>query len=309
MRIRATVVAAVSGALALSALAAPAAQASDDAVSRADIAKVREAAHAASSSKAAFSARAAAYDEPYALNVTFSNFKIAKAVKVGTTNRVTAKVTYTLTHGTDVDITAFDFLTDPFLYKGSFAAPQNVLIGDDFGHCKSTSATKATCSGTIDIRPRDYELLNADAGTWKAGAWAIAFNGEDPGADDFDMGKVGYAEKGGLATTLVQRYSKLTVNASPEPVKKGKTITVTGKLTRANWEAFRYAGYTNQSVKLQFRKKNSNTYTTIKTVKTNSTGNLKTTVKASVDGYYRYNFEGTTTTPAVKAAGDFVDVK
>ena len=301
--------AAVSGALALTALAAPVAQASDDDVSRADIAKVLEAAHAASPDQAMFSARTAAYDEPYALNVTFSNFKIAKAIKVGTTNRVTTKVTYTLTHGADVDITALDFFTDPFLYKGSFAEPQNMLFGDDFGRCKATSATKATCSGTIDVRPKDGGLLNVDAGTWKAGAMAVAFNGQDPAADDFDVAEVGYVEKGGLGTTLVQRYSKLTVNASPEPVKKGKTITVTGKLSRANWETGKYAGYTGQSVKLQFRKKNSSTYTTLKTIKTDSKGNLKTTVKASADGYFRYSFAGTTTTPAVNATGDFVDVK
>ena len=90
---------------------------------------------------------------------------------------------------------------------------------------------------------------------------------------------------------------------------KGKTITATGKLSRANWEDFKYHGYTNQSVQLQFRKKSSNTYTTVKTVKSNSTGELKTTVTASVDGYYRWSFAGTSTTPAVKAAGDFVDVR
>ncbi|KQX83279.1 hypothetical protein ASD48_08820 [Streptomyces sp. Root1310] len=60
---------------------------------------------------------------------------------------------------------------------------------------------------------------------------------------------------------------------------------------------------------LQFKKKGSTTYTTVKTVKTSSTGALKTTVKAAADGYYRYSFAGTTTTPAVSAAGDFVDVK
>ena len=49
--------------------------------------------------------------------------------------------------------------------------------------------------------------------------------------------------------TNIQRYSKLSVNASPEPVAKGKTITVTGKLTRANWETHDYRGYTNQPVK------------------------------------------------------------
>jgi hypothetical protein len=62
-------------------------------------------------------------------------------------------------------------------------------------------------------------------------------------------------------------------------------------------------------VKLQFRKKSASTDTTVKTVKTNSTGNLKTTVKATVDGYFRYSFAGTSTTPAVNAAGDFIDVK
>ncbi len=45
------------------------------------------------------------------------------------------------------------------------------------------------------------------------------------------------------------------------------------------------------------------------TVHTSSTGDLKTTVAASEDGYWRWNFAGTSTTPAVKATGDFVDVQ
>ncbi|MFF3535203.1 calcium-binding protein, partial [Streptomyces sp. NPDC002466] len=32
-------------------------------------------------------------------------------------------------------------------------------------------------------------------------------------------------------------------------------------------------------------------------------------VKASVDGYWRYSFAGTSTTPTVTTAGDFVDVR
>ena len=309
MRIRVTV-AAVSGALALSALAVPAAQA-DDTASRADVTKIREAAHAAqaSSGKSAFSTAAAEEDQPYALDVTYSNFKIAKAIKVGTTNHVSTKVTYTMTHGADVDITADDFYSDPYIYKGAFDTPDNILFGDDFGTCTPTSSTTADCTGTIDVYPAYGELINSDAGSWKAGAMAIAFNGQDPNSDSFDITKVGFADQGDLATTLVQRYSKLTVNASPEPVKKGKTITVTGKLSRANWEDNKYHGYTSQPVKLQFRKKGSSTYTTVKTIKTNSYGELKTTVTASVDGYFRYSFAGTTTTPAVNAAGDFVDVQ
>ncbi|WP_405914872.1 hypothetical protein [Streptomyces sp. NBC_00728] len=126
---------------------------------------------------------------------------------------------------------------------------------------------------------------------------------------DPDWSKVGSVYHDGLGTAKVQRYCKLTANASPEPVKKGRTVTVTGLLSRVNWDTGKYAGYAAQSVQLQFRKKTSDTYTTLKTVKSDSKGNLKTTTTATVDGYFRYNFAGTSTTPAVKATGDYVDTK
>ncbi|WP_435283254.1 calcium-binding protein [Streptomyces koelreuteriae] len=177
------------------------------------------------------------------------------------------------------------------------------LEGPDFGFemtgkptCRASSSTTSTCTASVKVDPKVDYLTNASAGTWYVDAWIDANDG------DFV-----WKEKAG--SFKFQRASQLTVNASPEPVKKGKTITVTGKLSRANWETLKYAGYTSQSVQLQFRKKGSNTYSTLKTIKSNSTGELKTTVKASVDGYFRYSFAGTTTTPAVNAAGDFVDVK
>ncbi|WP_073946083.1 hypothetical protein [Streptomyces kebangsaanensis] len=307
MRIRATV-AAVTGALALSAFAVPAAQAAGTSPHGADATKVLRTTHAATSGKAGFSPSVADDDEPYALDVTFSKLKVAKAVKVGTTGRVSISVTYSMKFGADVPVRAKDFATLPLLYKGSSAKPQNVLVGDN-AKCTITSATTADCKGRIDVHPAYGDLDNADAGKWSAGAGAIAFNGQNPESDDLDWSKIGIAEKGGLGTTLIQRVSKLTVNATPEPVKKGKTLTVTGKLTRANWNTNKYAGYSGQSVKLQFRKKGSSTYTTLKTVKTDSKGNLKTTTKATVDGYYRYSFAGNSTTPAVNAAADFVDVR
>ncbi|MEV0557533.1 hypothetical protein AB0I27_29255 [Streptomyces sp. NPDC050597] len=306
MRIRATV-AAVTGALALSAFAVPAAQADDSAISRADVAKVLDSAHAASGKSGA---RIAAADAPYALDASFSNVKVngGKAIVAGTSKHVTVPTTFTLTHGADVDIAAADFVVDLEIYRGSYESPDNYLFGDLYPTCTPVSTTVASCKGTIDVRPGDGELRNSDAGTWNANAYAVAFNGQDPTADDFDVTKVGVAEVAKVGTTKVQRFSKLTVNASPEPVKKGKTITVKGNLTRANWDTGKYAGYTVQSVKLQFKKKGTTTYLDVKTVKSGSAGALKTTVKAAADGYFRYNFAGTTTTPAVKAAGDFVDV-
>lgn len=44
-------------------------------------------------------------------------------------------------------------------------------------------------------------------------------------------------------------------------------------------------------------------------MKSDAKGNLRTTVKASVDGSFRYVFGGAGTSPAVTAAGDFVDVR
>lgn len=87
------------------------------------------------------------------------------------------------------------------------------------------------------------------------------------------------------------------------------SITVTGALTRANWETGKYSGYVSQPAKLQFRAKGSSTYGTVKTVTSGTGGALKTTVKAAKDGYFRYVFAGTSTTAAATAAGDFIDVQ
>ncbi|MGW0995174.1 hypothetical protein [Streptomyces sp. NPDC002520] len=277
MRIRATL-AAVTGALALSALALPTAQAAETS------------------------------GTPYTLNVSFSNVTIAKAIKVGTTNKVSTKYTYTLTHGADVNVKASDFYTDAYLYKGTFGGDTTPeLYGDNPATCTTVSSTTESCTGTVDIYPAYGDLKNAWAGSWSVGVEAFAFNGQSE--SNPDLSKVGFADKGGAGTTLVQRYSKLTADATPEPVKKGATLTVTGKLTRADWEHGTYNAVGGWSVNLQYRKAGSTTYTTVKTVKTSSTGALKTTVTASADGYYRYSFPGSSTTAAVSATGDYVDVR
>jgi hypothetical protein len=173
-----------------------------------------------------------------------------------------------------------------------------LLPNEDHGTCTASAAdpTTSTCKLTITIDPRVSLYKNALAGTWKVIVQADGNDGDYVFVEEYSHAKV-------------KRAARLTVNAAPEPVKKGKTITVTGKLSRANWETHSYKGYSTQSVKLQFRKKGSDTYTDVKTVKTSSTGTLKTTTKATVDGYYRFVFAGTGTTGTAKATGDFVDVR
>ncbi|WP_406453218.1 hypothetical protein OG782_21095 [Streptomyces sp. NBC_00876] len=313
MRIRATV-AAVSGALALSALVLPSAAQADGAhgstSTAADAARAAQSTAAQSGAKSgarpAASAAASAEGE---LDLSFSKFTVngGKPIVVGTTLTKRVPTTFTVTHAADVDIFAPTFILDVSLYRGSFDNPANELYGEDAPVCKAVSATVATCKGQISVWP-EFDLYgNADATKWKAMGFAVDYNGEDP--LDPDVTKIGFALQDGLGTSLLQRASKQSVNASPEPVKKGGTLTVTGWLSRANFDDLKYHGYTAQPVKLQFRKKGSSTYTTVKTVTTNNKGDLKTTVKASVDGYWRYSFAGTSTTPAATATGDYVDVK
>ena len=288
MRIRATV-AAVTGALALSALAVPAAQADNHAPNLASLVP--------STSKATpFTAAAPADESLGDTKITAVTVNSGKNIVVGTTVKKSFTVSVTATDPEGVQDAFAMLWHGPDTDHADGAIVPTTLDNDQVGKCTDTSATTATCKVTLIADPNDNIYRNILAGTWKVWAAATGNDGD-------------YVIREAYKTAKVQRASKLTVNASPEPVKKGKTITVTGKLSRANWDDHKYHGYTGQSVKLQFRKKNSNTYTTVKTIKSNSTGELKTTVKASADGYFRYSFAGTTTTPAINATGDFVDVK
>lgn len=291
MRIRATV-AAVTGALALSALAVPAVQADEkpeagfSAPSGADVFASEPGAPAAK----ARAARAA--ETPVIKKVVVNG---GKDIVVGTKSK--KKFTIAITASSPSGIAD----ADAYLWHGHIDEVDGFIGTEQAAKCKvSANPTTSTCTVSITVDPRSDDLYTSSlAGTWKVAAGALADTGSDY---DFVWNDT-------QAKTRVQRFSKLTVNASPEPVKKGKTITVTGKLTRANWDTNTYKGYTKQPVKLQFKKKGAKSYTTVKTVKTSSTGTLKTTVKASADGTWRYSFAGTSTTPAVSAKGDFLDVK
>ncbi|WP_217206697.1 DUF5707 domain-containing protein [Streptomyces sp. AC550_RSS872] len=290
MRVRASV-AIVTGALALTGLAVPAAQAD----SHPDLASL------ASSSAKAGAAKstpfAAAADEAEGdTKITAVTVNGGKNIVVGTTQKKAFTVSVTATDPKGIHDAFAMLWHGPSSENADGAIVPSNLDDEQIGTCTNSSATTATCKITLIADPNENIYGNILAGTWKVWAAAAGNDGD-------------YVIREAYKTAKVQRASKLTVNASPEPVKKGKTITVTGKLTRANWDRGTYNGYSAQPVKLQFRKKNSSTYTTVRTIKTSTTGDLKTTVKATQDGYFRYSFAGTSTTPAVNAAGDFVDVK
>ncbi|MFJ2112336.1 DUF5707 domain-containing protein [Streptomyces sp. NPDC087850] len=298
MRIRATV-AVASGALALSALAVPAAQAGQShgerpALTLPTAAWLGDAAGKAAPSTAqnrSLAAAKAAAADPKVTKVVVNG---GKPIVLGTS--ATKKVSVAITATDDSGIGG----AAAVLWTGGSSIEDDSSYGfgledDTELKCKAASATTSTCTHTITVDPK--VLYNTDAKTWNVYAVAVG--------NDESM-----TEKEKAGTVKFQRLSQLTVAATPKPVKKGKTLTVTGKLSRANWDTGKYAGYTVQPVKLQFRKSGTETYTTIKTVKTSNTGTLSTTTtKTTAEGYWRWSFAGTSTTPAVNAAGTLVKIK
>ncbi|WP_299530559.1 hypothetical protein [uncultured Streptomyces sp.] len=238
--------------------------------------------------------------------ITVSNIVVngGKPIVVGTSDAKEPSLNFRITvpAGYSVD-DASRYNAEPFLYHGSTPAKgiaaRDALYAGGYT-CYRVSTRVADCKGALWIKPSQLNS-SADAGTWKVGVVAELYRA------DGSLGPKEY--KTTSVTAPVRRWANVTVNAGPEPVTKGKTLTVTGALTRADWATHKYAGYGSQTASLQFRKANSSTYTTVKKVTAGSTGALKTTVTASVDGYWRWTFGGTATTGTATATGDYVDVR
>ncbi len=97
-------------------------------------------------------------------------------------------------------------------------------------------------------------------------------------------------------------------DASPEPVTKGRPITVKGLLRSADWEQAKYVPLRYAPVRVQFKAVGSPTWTTVKTVKSSSTGWVTTTVTASVDGYWRLSYAGNFKFGSRTTGSDYVNV-
>ncbi|MCT9003600.1 calcium-binding protein [Streptomyces sp. NPDC054766] len=209
-----------------------------------------------------------------------------------TTVNVGVSTTQTLT----VTATAKDGSGIKEIYGAKLVSPDNRVIFAGSASCTRPSSTTRKCVYKYSLNPRgtNYDLKSSSAGTWHFTAEAAAVD-----QDFFTLNT--------SAPVKIRRYAQLaTTQASPEPVVKGRTLTVTGTLTRANWDTNVYAGYGGQRVALRFKKSGSSTYTTVKTVTTDSSGKLRTTVTANSAGTWRWTFGGTGTTSGATALGDSV---
>lgn len=144
----------------------------------------------------------------------------------------------------------------------------------------------------VSYRIDPGDLTNADAGRWQAD---IAAHGTTDDHREVDF--------------RLLRASRLTVNATPEPVRRGRTITVAGLLTRASWNTHRYAGVQRASATLEVRRPQDATYVPLKGVTTDTKGRLRVKIKATKDICFRFSYAGSGTTAPVSSHGDCVKVR
>ncbi|MFG3149757.1 hypothetical protein [Streptomyces sp. NPDC048243] len=216
-----------------------------------------------------------------------------KPIVVGTTNEVVVPASFRMT----TKLT-YDFGPTVFPYRGhpdSSDTLQSTVITSD---CKVVDKADGICDFKewLYIDPRFADFGNEYAGAWKTAA-RVFLAGDAFDTDDANL------------PLQVQRATRVTVNASPEPVAAGKTITVTGRVERANWDTHTYQGYAGRTVSLQFKAAGASSYTTVKKATSSSTGALKTTVKATKSGTWRWTYYGNSTSGAKSSTGDSVAVQ
>ena len=233
-------------------------------------------------------------------DITFSSVVInkGKPIVLGTGARIEVPLTYTLKTKAKLDHWSVR------VRRGTGDNVTMLAIGSIQWSCGQSGAggyTYYDCDESLqidpDTLPSGKKLVNSDATVWNTSGLAIKVDG----SSDLDLLST---------TTRLKRASVIAgADASPEPVTKGKPITVKGTLKRANWTTHRYDLYGGQKVTLQFKAAGTTTYTNVKTITATSAGALKTTATAAKDGTWRWYYAGNSVTGAYATNGDYVDVR
>ncbi|GAA3864115.1 hypothetical protein GCM10023084_16620 [Streptomyces lacrimifluminis] len=166
--------------------------------------------------------------------------------------------------------------------------------------CHKINEITSWCEAMLTADPRVNLRSNALAGLWLLSFTAVDGEGNVTRGDGIDL----------TAFARIKRTTYMTqTDATPEPVTKGKNLTVKAQMTVASWEKNKNVPLIGHQVLLQYRKGTSGAFVTLKKIKTDRNGWATATVKATADGAYRYTFEGTSLTQATPGWTDYVDVK
>ncbi|GMA25126.1 hypothetical protein GCM10025864_28850 [Luteimicrobium album] len=114
----------------------------------------------------------------------------------------------------------------------------------------------------------------------------------------------------GDSVTVVKKKTRVSADASPEPVKKGAKVTVAGRLTHATAVrgTLRYTSYPHMTLTVWFDPAGAKGASKVATVTTSSSGTYSVKRTQSVAGTWSVRFAGTPSY-AASAGKDTVAVK
>ncbi|GLF97198.1 hypothetical protein [Streptomyces yaizuensis] len=201
----------------------------------------------------------------------------------------TYAVKYTVHHPTGIEGSGVR------LYRGSFTKPAAVLTTSS-PQCVRKNASTSACTAWFALNAHTDLGRDAFAGEWRVSAYARATG-------------TGHSSRGGAATTRILRLGNTTADGPDGRVTRGRAFTVTGAAQAADWATGQWAALPKRSVRLEFRKKGTDTYVRAGEATTDAKGRLKAAPRADTDGYWRWSVPASTTTAAKVSAGVYVDVR
>ncbi|RJL26606.1 hypothetical protein [Bailinhaonella thermotolerans] len=120
----------------------------------------------------------------------------------------------------------------------------------------------------------------------------------------------GHISRPAKAAFTVRRQVFVTgYDAGPEPVRRGRTITASGRLHALNATGAGLDVLGGRRVELQFRRFGSSVYTTYAVLRTDAQGRFRARFRARTDGYWRARHPGSDRFAPVHGWGDHVDVR
>ncbi|MEV5573522.1 carboxypeptidase-like regulatory domain-containing protein [Spirillospora sp. NPDC052269] len=134
------------------------------------------------------------------------------------------------------------------------------------------------------------------------GKWWVEFSGDQGIGGTWD-------EPSATPRIFVDTKYKTAISsfdASPEPVRKGRTLTVKGKITKftGSWKPA-----TGAALTIYFKPKGSSKWKAMGTTKADRNGRFTKGFKASADGTWAAAYAGSSTYLGIWSAGDYVDVR
>jgi hypothetical protein len=210
-----------------------------------------------------------------------------KALTLGSSSRSCASVAFTAVLSAPMPSGA------DYAFSGvgvDLFAPGDDADDPTYGNAFAEVGKTSTYKGTVKV------CGNSGAGTYKADVYGAVVPNDATSDDDFQTTNT-------VHTSLtVKRPTTLSLDASPEPVKKGKKITAAGYL-KADGKVLSGA-----SVKIYFEASGSKTYAYKGTAKTSSKGKYSKTFTATKTGTWKAVYSGSTTRNSANA-WDAVKVK